>query len=140
MPPNEQPRERRALELENECAGTVADRGYLVHQNPSREEIAEARRRTSDEGDPDTAPDYLVEGHVFDCYCPTSAKPVRGVWDEVAKKVRRQQTQRVLLNLHDWRGDLTGLRKQFDDWPISGLKELAAVTRDGAILQIVRRD
>ena len=31
------------------------------------------------------------------------------------------------------------LRKQFDDWPIPGLKELVVVTRSGAIMQIVPR-
>jgi hypothetical protein len=46
----------------------------------------------------------------------------------------------VVVNLHDWRGDLAALHKQFDDWPIPGLKELVAVTRSGAIIQILRRD
>ncbi|MFI0794190.1 hypothetical protein ACH4OY_16120 [Micromonospora rubida] len=57
----------------------------------------------------------------------------------MSRKVDAEQTQRVMLNLHDWRGDLVVLRKQFDDWPIAGLKELAAVTRDGAIIRIIRR-
>lgn len=58
----------------------------------------------------------------------------------MSRKVDTEQTQRVVLNLHDWRGDLATLHKQFHDWPITGLKELAALTRDGAIIQIVRRD
>jgi hypothetical protein len=131
---------RRSLELENECADTVARKGYRVHQNPTRQEIAEARRTTRDVGKPDGDPDYLIEGHVFDCYSPTPAATVRGVWTQVRKKVVGQQTQRVVVNLHDWCGDLGDLQKQFDDWPISGLKELIAVTRNGAIVQIVRRD
>lgn len=44
--------------------------------------------------------------HVFDCYSPTPGKAVRGVWTEVSGKVTSQQTQRVVLNLQDWRGDL----------------------------------
>ncbi|MGW0505939.1 CdiA C-terminal domain-containing protein [Micromonospora sp. NPDC003241] len=131
---------RRSLELENDCADTVADKGYRVHQNPTRREIAEARQSTGDVGKPDKEPDYLIEGHVFDCYSPTPGKAVRGVWTEVSGKVSSQQTQRVVLNLRDWRGELGALRKQFDDWPIHQLKELTAVTRSGEIIQLVRRD
>lgn len=110
-----------------------------MHQNPTRPEVADARLRTGDTGNPRKTPDYLLEGHVFDCYSPTPPKPVRGVWTEVSGKVTESQTQRVVLNLQDWRGDLTALRKQFDDWPIPGLKELKAVTRSGVIMQIVPR-
>ncbi|MDG4793475.1 hypothetical protein [Micromonospora sp. WMMD1082] len=131
---------RRSLELENGCADTVAGKGYRVHQNPTRREIAEARQNTGDVGKPDKDPDYLIEGHVFDCYSPTPGKAVRGIWTEVSAKVASQQTQRVALNLRDWRGDLGALQKQFDDWPIRQLKELTAVTRSGEIIQIVRRD
>jgi hypothetical protein len=131
---------RRSLELENESADTVADKGYRIHQNPTRREIAEARLNTGDVGKPDKDPDYLIEGHVFDCYSPTPSKNVRGVWSEVSVKVADSQTQRVVLNLHDWRGDLPAMQKQFDDWPIAGLKEVVAVTRSGAIVQIARRD
>ncbi|MFY1703013.1 hypothetical protein ACN28G_14910 [Micromonospora sp. WMMA1923] len=127
------------MELENACADTTAAHGYRVHQNPTRREIAEARQSTGDIGKPDKDPDYLIEGHVFDCYSPTPAKAVRGVWTEVSGKVANQQTQRVVLNLHDWRGDLAALQRQFDDWPIPQLKELTAVTRKGEIIQIVRR-
>ncbi|MEU5903752.1 hypothetical protein ACLQ24_25065 [Micromonospora sp. DT4] len=131
---------QRALELENACADTVAGKGYRLHQNPTRQEIAEARRNTGDGGKPDKEPDYLIEGHVFDCYSPTPAKATRGVWTEVSGKVASQQTQRIMLNLQDWRGDLGALQKQFDDWPIHHLKELTALTRSGEIIQIVRRD
>lgn len=131
---------QRSLELENECAVTVAGKGYSVHQNPTRQEIADARSRTGDSGDPGKDPDYLIEGHVFDCYSPTAAKPVRGVWSGVSRKVVDRQTQRVIVNLQDWRGDLAALQKQFDDWPIPRLKELVVVTRSGEIFQILRRD
>jgi hypothetical protein len=130
---------RRALGLENQCADVLADVGYRVHQNPTGGKVAEARLRTGDIGNPRKTPDYLIEGHVFDCYSPTPPKPVRGVWTEVSTKVGDSQTQRVVLNLQEWQGDLAALRKQFDDWPIPGLKELAAVTRSGAIIQIVPR-
>ncbi|MEV7227351.1 hypothetical protein AB0M79_10080 [Polymorphospora sp. NPDC051019] len=122
------------MTLENECADLLADRGYRVHQNPTRQEVADARLRTGDIGNLRKTPDYVIEGHVFDCYSPTPPKPVRGIWTEVVGKVTDLQTQRVVLNLEDWRGDLAALQKQFDDWPITGLKELAAVTRKGAIV------
>jgi hypothetical protein len=114
--------------------------GYRVHQNPTRPAVAQARSNTGDSGDPGTTPDYLIEDHVFDCYSPTPTKPVRGVWSEVSKKVARGQTQRVVLNLEDWNGDLAELHHQFDDWPVPDLKELVAVKRGGAIMQIVKRD
>ncbi|WP_312882585.1 CdiA C-terminal domain-containing protein [Micromonospora polyrhachis] len=140
MSPNDKPPQRRALELENECADRVAEQGYRIHQNPTEQEISESRRNTGDAGDPGRSPDFLIEGHVFDCYAPTAHKPVRGVWSEVSKKVDEGQAQRVTLNLQDWQGDLSALQKQFDDWPLSDLKELVAVTRSGAIVQIVKRD
>ncbi|MEV5767139.1 hypothetical protein AB0L34_21615 [Micromonospora sp. NPDC052213] len=139
MPPKERPTERRSLELENDCAETLANRGYRVHQNPTTQEISQARLDTGDAGKHEGAPDYLIEGHVFDCYSPTPFVSPRSVWSSVARKIDREQTQRVVLNLHDWQGDLAALQKQFDDWPMPELKELAAVTPGGAIIQIVRR-
>ncbi|MEV0728369.1 hypothetical protein [Polymorphospora sp. NPDC050346] len=140
MSPKEKPRERRSYELENECADVLADRGYLVHQNPTRVAVAEARRNTGDTGNPEKAPDYLVEGHVFDCYAPEAETSVRGVWTAVVRKVREEQTQRVAVHLADWRGRLVDLQRQFDDWPVVDLKEVVAVKRDGSIVQILRTD
>ncbi|MER7164955.1 hypothetical protein ABT336_02605 [Micromonospora sp. NPDC000207] len=130
---------RRSLELENQCADLLAGKGYQVHQNPTRQQVAQARLHTGDTGDPGKEPDYLIEGHVFDCYSPTSLKNVRGVWKEAVKKFEKGQTQRVVIDLHDWLGDLTALQRQFDDWPVPGMREVAAVTREGAIIQIVPR-
>ncbi|MEU5945970.1 hypothetical protein ABZ793_10455 [Micromonospora sp. NPDC047465] len=140
FPPKEDDEVRRSLELENECADTVAGRGYRIHQNPTKPEIAAARLSAGDTGNPEKTPDYLIEGHVFDCYAPTPPKAVRGIWAAVSEKVEKGQTQRVVLNLEDWNGDLVALQKQFDDWPVPGLKELVAVQRSGVIVQIVRRN
>ncbi|MCX4391287.1 hypothetical protein OG777_30760 [Micromonospora peucetia] len=128
------------MELENECADKVADKGYRVHQNPTKQEIANALLNTSDVVDPDRSPDYLVEGHVFDCYAPAPTTSVRAVGSAVTRKITDAQTQRVVLNLQDWHGNVAALQKQFDDWPVPALKELVAVTRNGTIVQIVRRD
>lgn len=138
--PHDRPAQRRALELENECADVVAGKGYQVHQNPTSQKVAEARATTEDAGDPERTPDYLIEGHVFDCYAPTPHKPVRGIWSEVTKKVDKGQTQRVVLNLTDWRGSVGDLQKQFGNWPVPGLRELVAVTPNGSIIQIVKQD
>ncbi|MEU9509395.1 hypothetical protein AB0D32_24305 [Micromonospora sp. NPDC048170] len=140
MPANERPSERRSLELENDGADRVADRGYRVHQNPTKQQIAKALLDTGDVVDPKRSPDYLVEGHVFDCYAPAPTTSVRAVGSAVTRKIKDAQTQRVVLNLKDWRGNLAALQKQFADWPVPALKELVAVTRNGTIVQIVRRD
>ncbi|PRY27992.1 hypothetical protein [Pseudosporangium ferrugineum] len=116
----------------------LAGSGYHVRQNPTSAEVAQARLDTGDTGKPTSKPDYLVEGRVFDCYSPTRpTKNVRGIWGEVHDKVvERQQTQRVVVNLADWRGDLSALRRQFADWPIAGLKEVKVITPGGDIVQI----
>jgi hypothetical protein len=130
---------KRSDELENSGANALAASGYRIKQSPSAEEVARARIDTGDSGHPRRKPDYLIEGRVFDCYSPTNPdKTPRGIWDEVAEKVEdKKQTQRVVVNLEDWRGDLNALQRQFDDWPIPGHKELKVVTPEGEIIQIV---
>jgi hypothetical protein len=128
---------RRSLELENSAAVTIAGHGYGIQQNPTKAEVAQARRDTGDDGNPAKDPDYLLEGRVFDCYSPVKpGKPLRGIWSEARDKVEDGQTQRVVVNLEDWRGDMSALRKQFAEWPIPGLKEVKAITPDGDIVQI----
>jgi hypothetical protein len=135
--PGEDAEVRRSLELENSGAAKLAEQGYQIQQNPTRAEVAQARLDAGDIGHPGKDPDYLVEGRVFDCYSPIKPdKAVRGIWTEVKTKVDDGQTQRVVVNLDDWRGDLPALKKQFADWPIPGLKEVKAVTHDGDVVQI----
>jgi hypothetical protein len=128
---------KRSLDRENSAAVTMADQGFQVRQNPTPAEVAQARLSTGDTGSPDSDPDYLVEGRVFDCYSPSARKPVRGIWSEVGEKVLdREQTQRVVVNLADWAGDLAALRRQFAEWPIPGLREVKVITRSGDIVQL----
>jgi hypothetical protein len=54
----------------------------------------------------------------------------------VSEKVDDEQTQRVVVNLQDWRGDVDMLRKQFADWPVHGLKELKVIMPNREIVQI----
>jgi hypothetical protein len=127
---------RRSLERENSGAAILADKGHQIKQNPSPDEVAQARLATGDSGRPTSRPDYLLEGRVFDCYSPSRNKGVRGIWSEVEKKVNGEQTQRVVVNLEDWGGNLRELRRQFGDWPMERLKELKVITPDGDIVQI----
>jgi hypothetical protein len=131
---------KQSLALENSGAAILADHGYRIKQNPSLAEIAQARHDTGDTGRPTSRPDYLIEGRVFDCYSPTKpTKKARGIWSEVEEKVVDNQTQRVVVNLENWRGDMSTLHQQFGDWPIDRLKELKAITPDGDIVQILPR-
>jgi hypothetical protein len=128
---------QRSDEMENSGATVLAASGYRVKQNPSSEEVAQARAITGDTGRPEKNPDYLIEGRVFDCYSPTEPeKSTRGIWTESRNKVAKGQTQRVVVNLEDWRGDLGALQRQFDEWPVDGLKEVKVITPEGEILQI----
>jgi Contact-dependent growth inhibition CdiA C-terminal domain len=128
---------KRSVARENAAAILLADQGWTIKQNPTALEVAQARQATGDVGDPKKNPDYLLEGHVFDCYAPGATKAVRGIWKETEDKfVVRNQTQRVVLDLTDWRGDMAALRRQFADWPIQGIKEVKAITPDGDIVQM----
>jgi hypothetical protein len=136
--PKEDDDVRRSLEAENDGAVILADKGgYQVKQNPSANEIGRSRQESGDTGRPTAVPDYLIEGRVFDCYAPRADKNVRGVWSAVNQKVEDGQTQRVVLNLENWRGDMSELREQFDTWPIENLREVKAITLNDDIVQIV---
>jgi hypothetical protein len=128
---------QRSDEMENSAAAKLADSGYNIHQNPTREEVAAARANTGDTGLSRKNPDFLLEGRVFDCYSPTDpGKGLRGIWTETKNKVVKEQTQRVVVNLEDWQGNVRDLQRQFDDWPIDGLKEVKVITQQGEIVQI----
>jgi hypothetical protein len=78
---------REEAEGENEAAVTLADRGYTTHQNPTKAQVADARARTGDTGDPEKDPDFPLEGRVWDCYSPGATEAVRGIWSEARDKV-----------------------------------------------------
>ncbi|MEU4570653.1 hypothetical protein [Micromonospora sp. NPDC023956] len=42
-----------------------------------------------------------------------------------------------MVDLQEWRGDPAALQRQFDDWPVPGLKEVKAILPNGEIVQIV---
>ena len=134
--PSDEQTTLRAKHLENSGAVALAGHGYRVQQNPPHDDVARARQATGDTGSPISRPDYLVEGRVFDCYSPEAGTTTRSIWSAARKKARKDQTQRVVLNLADWDGDMSALRRQFADWPIEKLKEVKAITPGGDIVQI----
>ncbi|MER6080288.1 putative T7SS-secreted protein [Streptomyces sp. NPDC001833] len=112
----------RAKGREVHSAETLAKQGYDVEQSPG----------TMPNG---TKPDFRIEGEIFDNYAPTSSSP-RSIWSAVEKKVDKGQTERVVLNLGDSNADLGALRKQFHDWPKSGLKEVLVIDRAGNVVPL----
>jgi hypothetical protein len=52
-----------------------------------------------------------------------------GGWKEANSKVEKEQTQRIVINLQDWNGDLDALQRQFATWPFAGLKEVKVITK-----------
>ncbi len=59
---------------------------------------------------------------------------IYSIVDEVDSKVGKGQTQRVVINLEDWRGDVDALRRHFHDSPVPDLKELKIITAEGDII------
>ncbi|MCS3867715.1 hypothetical protein J3D55_000631 [Chryseobacterium ginsenosidimutans] len=118
--PNLEEYNKISLELENEAAEILAKEGYDIEQNPVVRETLKN-------------PDYKIEGNIFDCYSPSEDKAVRGVWTEIAKKVEKGQTKKIVLQLKIWKGDLTKLQQQFSDWPIEGLEEVIYITKNNKI-------
>jgi len=112
----------RALQLQDEAAHSLARNGYDVLRKPPVK--ANGRR-----------PDYQVEGRYFDCYSPNNSNP-RNIWTEVkAKAVKREQIDRVIINLDNSSVDISALRKQFTEWPIKGLREVILL-KNGEIIPL----
>ena len=115
---------RTSLMRENEAADVLARKGYDIEQNPN---IPNTNKN----------PDYKIEGEIFDCYSPyNSNKSVRNIWSEVKGKVDAGQTERVVLNLKNWDGDLSSLQKQFTDYPVQNLKEVMIIDKNDLISHI----
>jgi RHS repeat-associated protein len=108
------PGTKAGLTGEIEAGKTLKKFGYDVELNPKVQFTTKK-------------PDLKIEGKIFDVYTPNSEKDVRGIWSEVAKKIDKGQTERVVLNLKDWKGDFSQLQKQFSDYQISGLKEVKII-------------
>ncbi len=112
----------RSLTRENESADILAKIGYDVEQNPKV--------------DGPKNPDYKINGKVFDNYSPGANKSPRGIMSKIEDKIISGQTERIVLNLSDWKGNINDLIKQIKDWPIKGLKEIIAIDKDGNIFHL----
>ena len=110
---------KRSLLRENESAEVLAENGYHVVQNPTIQTTTKK-------------PDYLVNGHVFDNYAPSTSR-VRNIASEMEGKVLSGQTERIVLNLNDTDVNLVALTKQLTDYPISGLEEILIVRNNTII-------
>ncbi|WP_083677952.1 hypothetical protein [Paenibacillus sp. FSL R7-0337] len=116
---------KRSLSRENEAAEILAENGYDVEQNPKI---------------PDTNkdPDYLINDTIFDCYSPKDTTSPRGIASQLEKKkIKEGQTRRIVLNLGDWNGNLSELKKQFIDWPIKNLDEVIVITKDKKVIDLL---
>jgi hypothetical protein len=109
----------RGLMRENESAIILARAGYNVEQKPA----VPGKEN----------PDYKIEGRIFDCYAPSTAK-VYNIVDTIAAKVGSGQADRIVLNLDDSKVSLEALRQQFISNPIPGLQEIIII-KEGIILE-----
>lgn len=116
--PNDDDATRRAIQRENESAQLLAGSGLDVVQNPL---VAGPKK-----------PDYLINGEVYDHYAPSTDLP-RNIWSEVRGKVEKGQTNNVVISLRDSEVPEEDLRRQFEEWPIEGLREVIIIRRDGTI-------
>jgi hypothetical protein len=127
-PNDKDPVNQRAIRLENDGADDLARAGYDVEQNPP----------VGGTSNPNSHPDYRIEGEVFDCYSPSTGSS-RNIWDYVREeKVEKGQSDRVIINLNDpgARADVDALRKQFHDWPMPGLKEVKVIDKGGKVIDL----
>lgn len=122
IPKNADPTTVRAFTRENESADILAKNGYKVEQNPN---VAGTTKN----------PDYRVEGEVMDCYAPTAKNP-RSIATGIQKKVDEGQADRIVLNLSDSEVDVAAMRKQLNDWPIEGLKEVTVIDKSGNVVSL----
>lgn len=73
---------------------------------------------------------------VLKCPAPAENTKPRNIASTIEEKViKKGQTERVVLNLNDWKGDVEILIKQLNDYPIDGLKEVLIV-QNGKIQSI----
>jgi len=115
---------QRGLTRENDSARILSQNGYHVVQNP---------RGLHDISNPD----YEIEGKIFDSYAPSANKSPRGIASYIQEeKLDKLQAHRIVLNLQDWAGDLSALKKQFTDWPIEGLDEMLVIGKDGKVSRL----
>ncbi|WNG21481.1 hypothetical protein [Cystobacter fuscus] len=112
----------RGIKRENESARVLAENGYHVEQNP----IPKPNGKE---------PDYKINGEYADCISPSTSN-ARNIASRIkAEKINREQADRIVLNLEDSGVTIEAMRKQLQDWPISGLKQLIVI-KDGKVVML----
>lgn len=109
-------RKLRGLQRQNEAASLLAKSGYEIQQSPPPR--ANGRR-----------PDFVIEGDYFDCYAPTSDSP-KNVRTGIRDKIKKQQADRIILDLNDSNLPPEALRDRLQRDPIHGLREIKIVKGD----------
>ncbi|NRA65395.1 MAG: hypothetical protein HRU19_12990 [Pseudobacteriovorax sp.] len=71
-------------------------------------------------------PDYLIVGKAWDCKAP-SGNRARNSASEIEIAAETGQAERFVLNLEDSGISVSDMKKQLNDWPIEGLKEVIAI-------------
>jgi Contact-dependent growth inhibition CdiA C-terminal domain len=121
--PGANPQNQIELRLENTSADILANRGYLVEQNP----IVLGLKN----------PDFSIEGQIFDQYSPRTSNP-----DSIRKNISRDkvkpgQARRIILNLDNpaMQGtvDLDRLRSVFSRRPVDDLEEIIVIQNNQVI-------
>ena len=75
-----------------------------------------------------------IELKVASSITTPSTSRARNIWELIRReKVAREQANRIILNLDDSSVTLPDLKRQFDDWPMPGLKEVIVV-RGGRVI------
>jgi uncharacterized protein YukE len=118
---NAHPTKKKDLPLrrENESADTLAREGYDVEQNPPPKPNGKN-------------PDYKIEGEYFDNYAPSS-NDLDNIRDQISKKVKGDQADRIVLNLDDCPRSIEDIRGILERKPVGDLKEILVV-RDGKVI------
>ncbi|MFG3339724.1 hypothetical protein [Glycomyces sp. NPDC048151] len=116
---NGSPSNRRSLERENESAQTLAENGYDVEQNPPGKDNGKN-------------PDYKIEGEYFDCYAPSRDDAGR-IRDDISRKVKKDQAERIILNLDDSGLNPADLRSVLERRPVGNLQEVKII-KDGQVI------
>ncbi|EMQ4857541.1 hypothetical protein AAIB78_002179 [Morganella morganii] len=111
----------RSLNRENESAQILSKSGFHVEQNP----VISGNK----------APDYRINGEIFDNYAPKSSS-VRNIWTEVKGKIDKGQTNNVIINMSDTKISVPELQQQLTKWPIMGLDKVIIIDKSGNAIRI----
>lgn len=107
--------------MENEAARILATQGFDIEQTP---DVPGSKN-----------PDYRIEERIFDCIAPTTTR-TENIYSRIENKLKKGQTQRVLLYLKDNPTNIEALRERLIKKPIPGLKEVMVLTHDGVTVHL----